>query len=155
MELDELKFQIAMMLANKKNFSEKPIIPENISKKAKQALYDIEKNHDNSLAVEMFLKNESRLSNTVIIYRGRKIKGYEFWTNVVRYAKSLKALGIKKGDEVPLMMSNCPEYFYMFMALTLIDAQMNIVGTWFKKEYVKKIFEKTNCQRIYWLFRNR
>ena len=148
-ELKELELQIRNMLNNKKNFSKPYSIPENISTKAKAALIDLENNHDNSFPVEMFLHNIDSLDNINISYRGRKITGYEFWKNVVIYAKSLKALGIHKGYEVPLMMTNSPEYFYMLIALILIGAKVNIVGTWFDKEYLKEIFTNSKSKFIF------
>ena len=145
----ELNKEIQFMIHNKKRKSEPYTIPESISSKAKRALIDLEENHDNSFAVEMFLNNIGHFDNTTILYRDRKINGYEFWTHVFRYAKALKALGLKKGDIIPVMMSNCPEFFYTMVAIDLIGAIMNIVGTWFNPDYLKDIFIKSNCQYIF------
>lgn len=148
-QLLEFENEINFMKKNKCRKSEKYDIPENILPKAKKALIDLEENHDNSFAIEMYLNNVKRLDNINIIYRGNKINGYEFWTNVYKYAKCIKGLGYKKGDEIPVIMSNSPEYFYLLTAIDIIGAKMNIVGPWFDKDYLKEIFINSQSKYIF------
>lgn len=147
--ISEIKEDIDRALCTKQRKSTSYTIPENITKKAKNALVDLEENHDNSFAVEMFLNNIKRLNNINAIYRGREINGYEFWNRVYKYAKALKAMKISKGDVIPVMMSNCPEYFFLMVAIDLIGAIMNIVGPWFDKDYLKEIFIESKSKYIF------
>ena len=148
-EVSDFIQQILEMIGSKTRKSTPYVIPENITKKAKRALVDLEENHDNSFAVEMLLNNKDHLNNTNIIYRGRYISGFEFWANVYKYAKSLKSLGFKKGDIIPVMMSNCPDYFFLLVAIDIIGAVMNIVGPWFDKDYLKEIFIDSKSKYIF------
>ncbi len=143
---EKLWNDIQAMLTNKKNKSKDFIIPNNITKKAKRILHDLAENHDNSWAVEIFRKRRHKLGETVLIYRGRKIDGYEFWFNVYCFAKSLTGLGIRQGDEIPVMISNCPEFIYTITAANLCGIVPNIVGTWFSKEYLNEIFTNTKSK---------
>lgn len=134
------------MSQNKKNYSKVMEKPENISKKAKRILKDMYKNHDNSWGIELFLKNIDRLDKQVLFYRGKKIDGYEFWGNVYKFCKSIKSLGIEQGEQVPVMISNSPEFIYFVTAAVICGVVPNIVGTWFDKNYLVDIFNKTKAK---------
>ena len=154
LETDRQVFQlicdeIKNVLDHKRNYSQKHLIPETISKRAKKALQDLEDNHDTAWSVEVFRNSLNQPDRTYLIYRGRKIKGTEFWAEVYRFAKSLKALGIKKGDIVPVMIANSPEFIYTFTALNLIGAVMNIVGPWFDKDYLKELLDESKCEYVF------
>lgn len=143
--LDE---QIRKMLETKKNRSKNQVIPDNLSIKATRALKDLEENHDNSWAVECYLKNTNNLTNIVIEYRGRKINGEEFWSNVFNFCKSLKSLGVKRGDQVPVMITNTPEFFYTMVAINIIGAISNVVGEWFAEDYLVEIITSTKSKIV-------
>lgn len=145
-----LDSQIQNILENKKNHSKEYKMPENLSKKAYKALYDMEHNHDTSWTIELYLRNKNNLNKIALFYRGNKITYKEMFANVVRFAKTLKVLGVKKGDEVPVMVSNIPEYPYIFLAINLIGATMNTVGTWFHEDYLKEIIANS-CSHIFFV----
>ena len=115
-----------------------------IEKKSRKVLFDLDMNHNNSLAVELFLKNKNNLFKDAIYYRGNKVTYEDMFEKIYTYAKSLKALGISKGTEVPICTSNIPEFVYLFLACNLIGAKVNVVGEWFDKEYLKDILNKTD-----------
>ena len=149
--MDEVKIldkQIQEMLVNKKARTSSYNVSKKISKKARNALIDLELNHNNSWAVEMFLRNKNRMNNVVLEYRGRKISGNEFWSNVFKYCKSFKKMGISKGQQIPVMVSNSPEFIYSLTALNLIGAVSNIVGEWFAEDYLVDIIKSTNSKTI-------
>jgi len=54
-----------------------------------------------------------------------------------RVANSLLDLGIRKGDAVTLMMSNCAEYIYTWFALARIGAVEAVVNTAFKGDVLE------------------
>ncbi len=146
--VDELNIQIEKMISNKKASEIGYTISKKISRKARMALIDLELNHNNSWSVEMFLINKNKLDNNVLFYRGNKINGYEFWTNVYKFCKSFKEMGITKGSEVPVMVSNSPEFIYSLTALNMIGAVSNIVGEWFAEDYLVDIIRDTKSKVI-------
>lgn len=117
--------------------------------KVKNALRDIKVNHNHSWAVEMFLRNCNNLDKISISYRGNKISYGEMYSNAYLYAKSLKSLGFVKGDEVPVCISNIPEFVYMFLAVSFIGAKLHVVGDWFDKDYLENILKKTKSKSIF------
>lgn len=146
--VQELEKQIYQMLGSKSRKSEFYKMPDNLPKKSYKALYDLEENHDNSWAVEIFLENIKNMKKVALLYRGNKISYEEMFAKIFEYAKSFKAMGIKKGDEVPVLVSNIPEYVYTFLALNLIGATTNTVGVWFHQDYLKEIFSKTKSKVV-------
>lgn len=147
-EIKMLNDQIQEMLTNQERKKSSYKVSKKISKKARNALIDLELNHNNSWAVEMFLKNINRMDCVVLKYRGRIIKGNEFWSNVFKYCKSFKEMGISKGQQVPVMVSNSPEFIYSLTALNLIGAVSNIVGEWFAEDFLVDIIKSTNSNLI-------
>lgn len=117
--------------------------------KAKRALNDIDKNRNHAWAVEMYNRNKDNLDKIAIKYRGNEITYKELFTKAFKYAKSLKELGFKKGDEIPICITNIPEFAYLFLASSLIGATPNIVGTWFDSTYLTSILEKTKSKTIF------
>ncbi len=125
------------------NFSNK------INKKAQKALIDIDQNRNHSLAIELFNRNKNNLNKTALLYRGVKITYYEMFNEAYKYAKSLKALGFKKGSEIPICITNTPEFIYMFIACMFIGAKAHIVGDWFDKDYLTNILNKTKSKIMF------
>ncbi len=124
---------------------------EKLSKKAKKALDDIEKNNNNSWALFMYERNLSSnaMNKVAIQYRGNKITYGEMWSKVFEYCKALKVNGVKKGDQVPVCISNIPEYLYLLLACSLVGATIHLVGNWFNKDSLKNILDKTNSSLIF------
>lgn len=122
---------------------------ENLSKKVKNALSDLESNHNHSWAMEMYERNKDNLNNTALKYRGTKITYKEMFCTAYRYAKSLKQMGYNVGDEIPICITNMPEFVYLFLASSFIGAVPNIVADWFAPEYLTEIFNKTKSKNIF------
>ncbi len=121
---------------------------DKLSKKVRKALDNIEKNNNNSWALFMFERNLSSnsMNKVAIKYRGNKITYAEMYSKVFEYCKSLKAMGIKKGDQVPVCIANTPEYIYLLLACSFIGATIHLFGDWFNKEYLKDILDKTGSK---------
>jgi acyl-coenzyme A synthetase/AMP-(fatty) acid ligase len=146
--LDE---QINEMLKEKE-----PIAPSEIydykkglAPKVKKALVDLDINHNNSWAVEMYRRNKGNLGSYALYYRGKRITYEKMFEMAFLYAKSLKALGFKKGDEIPVCVSHTPEYVYMFLAISLIGAKMHIFGEWFNEDYTVDILNSTKSNYVF------
>ncbi len=59
-----------------------------------------------------------------LVYGDRRINYQEFWDNAQNMAKALLDLGIKKGDRIAVLMPNCPEYLYTYMASSMVGSVM-------------------------------
>lgn len=147
--LIELKRQIYSLLLNNKNNDYDYKYNDSLSKKVNKVLEELENNHNTSWAVEMFMRNIDNLDSNAIIYRGNKIKYRDMFINAFKFAKALKQLGYKKGDEIPVCSSNIPEFVYMFLATSFIGAKINVVGEWFDQDFLKQILNKTNSDYIF------
>ena len=109
-----------------------------LSARAQKGLNDVEENHNTCWVRDLYNKNRNNLDKTAIFYRGTKITYRTLFENAIRYAKVFEQKGIKKGSEVPMCMSNCPEFLYSIMGLNLLGAKMNCFGT-FDNDYLKEI----------------
>ena len=121
------------------SYNKKGLLPKVVS-----ALNEIELNRNHSWAVEMFERNKNNLGNVALKYRGRKITYLEMFNNSVEFAKSLKQIGYKKGDEIPMCITNIPEFMYMFIASSLIGAKTKVVADWFSPEYLVSLLNDSN-----------
>ncbi len=59
---------------------------------------------------------------TAYEFMGRKTTYAEMWAKVEQTAKSLKAIGVRRGDRVMCCMPNCPQTVSMFYAINLVGA---------------------------------
>lgn len=108
------------------------------SKKIQKGLTDVEVNHNRSWVVDLYEKNKNNLDTVALFYRGTKITYRDLFQNVEKYASALARKGVKKGSEVPMCMSPCPEFIYTIMAINLLGAKINCFGS-FDKDYVTEI----------------
>lgn len=118
-------------------------IPAKDDKKTRRALAELEEIHNHSWYEELYMRNEKRLDSYSISYRGNKVTFREMFAKMNEVAKALKAYGIKKGDEVPVCLSNTPEMLYLMGGLSIIGAKINVFGPKFDPEYVTKILNET------------
>ena len=122
---------------------------EGLSSKIKKVISDIECNRNHSWAVEMFERNKNNLEKIALKYRGNKITYKDMFIKSYQYAKSLKQIGYKKGDKIPICITNMPEFIYMFIATSFIGAEANVVSDWFAEDYLIDIFNKTKSKTIF------
>ena len=114
-----------------------------------ELLKEIEENHNNSLFEEIFKRRDKELYRTALFYKGTKINYLTLKYNVIKYAKALKAYGIKKGDEIPICMANTPEFIYLLGGISLIGAKANIFGEGFDKDYITEIINGCNSDILF------
>lgn len=122
---------------------------DDLSKKVREVLADLDANHNNSVTVEVILNNLDNLDKIAISYRGNDITYKELFVKSFEYAKSLKALGFKEGSEIPVCMNNSPEFVYLLLAINLIGAKINSFGEWFNEDYTKFILEHTKSKYVF------
>ena len=116
---------------------------------SKEILKDIEKNHNHSWYEELYTRNKNNLDDVAIFYRGYNVSYRKMFDNMQKYAKSLKKLGIKSGSEVPICMSNTPEFLYLLGAISIVGAKANIFGPKFDSDYIVDIINGTNSDVIF------
>ncbi len=102
-------------------------------------------NYDDSKVIEqkpvgtmydyIYSKNIESMNNIAFNFMGTTITYEEFFENVAKVAKKFKALGVKEGDVIPLIMANIPESAYCFYALNylgavalMVDPRLNAYG---------------------------
>ena len=120
---------------------------EKYSKKIQTGLTDVEVNHNRSWVVDLFEKNKNNLYAVALFYRGKKITYRELFKQVELFASALEKKGVKKGSEVPMCMSSCPEFIYTIMAINLLGAKINCFGS-FDPNYVTEIIDGCDCDFI-------
>lgn len=110
-------------------------------RRVKRALEDLQRNHNHSWYDEIMLRNKENMDKLAIFYRGKGISYQEMKAFSIEYAKSLKAMGISKGEEIVACMANIPEVIYLMLAANKIGAIINFVCEDFEPGCLQK-----NCQ---------
>lgn len=64
----------------------------------------------------------SNPSKEALVYQDRRLTYGECWQKVSSLAGSFFKLGLKKGDRIAVIMPNCPEYLYTYMAASMVGA---------------------------------
>ena len=98
----------------------KKIIETN--RKVNKALEEIDKYRNYSWDQDIEYRNLDNFNKEALYYRGNTITFKEMFSKRDNVAKSLKKMGIKKGDTIPICMSNTPEFVYTIMAASKIGA---------------------------------
>lgn len=76
-------------------------------------------------AVERIAKAHPEL--TAFRFMGRGEKYPSLVENIIACARSLKALGVERGDKVTVALPNCPQAIYVFYAINLVGAIGNMI----------------------------
>ena len=97
---------------------------------------------------QVYEKWKDKQGMIALEYFNRKITYNEVFKNIEKAAKSLKALGIKKGDVVTMAMPTCPETVYLFYALNRIGAISNCVDPRMTVDGFKMSLENTDSHHI-------
>lgn len=147
--MDEFLNEIAIEKKNERPCPTPYKCGEKILKKVKDVLFCIDNLHNHSLAIELFEKNKNNLEKDAIFYRGVKVSYSDMFLKAYDYSKSLKKMGFKKGDEVPICITNIPEFIYLFLGINFIGAKAHVVGQWFDKDYLTEILNKTGSKTMF------
>ena len=76
-------------------------------------------------AVELIAKKYPR--NVAFDFMGKSTTYAELIKEIELCARSLKTLGIRKGDKVTIAMPNCPQAIYMFYAVNLVGGIASMI----------------------------
>lgn len=93
-------------------------------------------------------KNKYYLTNIALRYFGRKITYGNLFNAVDRVANSLYSYGIRKGDNVALLMLSCPELVYLVLALNKIGAVANMINPLFDEKQIKDRINDTEANLL-------
>lgn len=108
-------------------------------------LADIPKERAYDLIYNKYHDNKKLIA---LNYFGVKINYHEMFNKINSVAKSLKILGINKGDIVLMAMPTIPEMVYTFYALNRIGAIVDTIDPRIKSDRYKEIIEETNAKYL-------
>ena len=131
----------------RKNFEERR--KEKKDRIGKMIVEDIQKNRNHTWIEEVYARNKNTLDDTAIFYRGTEITYKEMFETMREYAKSLKSLGVERGTEIPICMSNTPELIYLLGAISMIGAKANIFNDEFDPDYITEIIDGCNADIMF------
>ena len=84
-----------------------------------------------------------------IVFKGRKITFRELKADIFKLAKSLLKLGIKKGDRIGIMMTNCPEWIVARDAAIRIGAVWVPINTRYKVLELEYILQHVGANTLF------
>lgn len=117
-------------------FSEEQIKAGEINKTAYEYLYEENKNYENDVAV---------------LFLGKKIKYKELFKRIDDVARSLKQLGVQKGETVTICLPNTPESAYLFYACSKIGAIADFIDPRENEEGMEKYLNISNAKHLFML----
>ncbi len=79
-------------------------------------------------------------------YYGKTKRYVELNHQIVSTAKSLKAIGVKKGDRVTICMPNTPDAIIMFYAINLVGAVSNMIHPLSSEKEIEFYLTKSNSR---------
>lgn len=92
--------------------------------------------------------NRKHLSDTALLYYGRKISFGEFFDNIKKAAQAFINFGIKEGDSVSIIMPSTPETFYAFYALNRLGVTANMIDPRYNEDKIKHLINDTNSKMV-------
>lgn len=115
----------------------------------KMIIEDIQNNRNHTWIEEVYARNKNTLDDPAIFYRGTEVTYKEMFETMREYAKSLKSLGVERGTEIPICMSNTPELIYLLGAISMIGAKANIFNDEFDPDYITEIIDGCNADIMF------
>ena len=103
-----------------------------------------------SIYENIYDANLEYLSETALLYYGKKITYKKLFQEVDKAAKAFVQYGVKYGDNVAICMPATPETMYAILALNKIGANANMLNPTFTEEQLTDLF--TCSFSIFYLF---
>ncbi len=85
---------------------------------------------------------------TAVEFQGKKYTYKKLIENIEKVAKSLVAVGVKKGDAVSIVTPNTPQALFMIYAVNRIGAVANMIHPLLSTAEIQKFIEDTNSVAI-------
>lgn len=130
---------------NERLSPEKPSIRKKHVKKQKAvsgALKELDIKHNWSWYEEILDRYKNNLIKEAIFYRGNSISAKKMFEKADLLADAFDKIGVKKGEEILICMSNVPEAIYVLLAASKCGAVVNSIGADFDSEYIKQIVSR-------------
>lgn len=99
---------------------------------------EIETNRNHSWYREIYNRHKHELDRIVIKYLGTEISYGQFFRESYKWAKALKANGLKKGDEFIVCLDRNPETVYLMGAASIIGAKIKLISEKFDSNFIKE-----------------
>ena len=129
---------------------DEPYDVSDYDKKNQKVLQEIDQNRNHPWIKEVWNVNRTtHLDKPAIKYRGHIFTYRDFFIQSYRYAKALKANGVKKGQEFVCCIENVPEFPFLMGAASIIGAKVNLVSADMDKEYLKEIIANADAPYIF------
>lgn len=96
----------------------------------------------------LYSNNKNYLEHDAIIYFDRKITYKELFNNIEKAAKSLKTMGVKKGDIITFCSVSTPELVYLLYAASRIGAVVNVIDPRTSVEGIKNYITETKSEYL-------
>ena len=87
---------------------------------------------------------DSAPEHEFLVYRGERWAYGAFREEAARIAAGLHAHGIRRGDNVGLLMGNCAEWLLVMFAALSLGARAVAVNTWFRTRELRHVFARTD-----------
>ena len=97
----------------------------------------------------LYEQNKDHLSDIALSYYGRKITFKELFDNIEKTAMSLKAMGVRLGEIVTILMPNTPEAVYLFYAMSKIGAVCNMIDPRTSSEGIEKYIKEADSKKVF------
>ncbi len=83
-----------------------------------------------------------------LVYRDERWTYGAFRDETARLAAGLHAHGIRRGDNVGLLMGNCPEWLAVMFAALSLGARVVAINTWFRTRELRHVFAKADIELL-------
>ena len=83
-----------------------------------------------------------------LVYRDERWTYGAFREETARLAAGLAAQGIRRGDNVGLLMGNCAEWLAVMFAALSLGARAVAVNTWFRTHELRHVFARTDIKLL-------
>lgn len=110
---------------------------------------ELERNHNHSVYREVRQRCMHHSNQIALSYQGHEQTYAQMIASVDIFANALLAMGFKRGDEIPVCISNCPEFVYMILAISKIGAVINSFGNWFAEDYLVQIINESGSRIVF------
>lgn len=110
-----------------------------LKQKTKRIIEEFERDHNHSWYEELYQRNQGTLDDIALYYRGNSIPYKTVFEQMRLLASALQSIGVKKGSEIPVCLSNTPELIYIMGAASILGAVINIFSPSFPLDYIETI----------------
>lgn len=107
--------------------------------KALHVIEEFERTHNHSWYEEIYQRNKSTLEDPALYYRHNTISYKKMFEKMKMLAVALQSIGVKKGTEIPVCLSNSPELIYVMGAASMLGAVINVFSVSYPLDYIEEI----------------